>query len=293
MQDIRKNSLFKASYFAAFYLCIAVQDLFLLIDIQKQKLAPIVAKTFIYKQIMDGERITLTLWFSRDASHDEDAKLISLLSDQSLHSSKTDFASCLPVAASNKMYWFPPEEASDFQSGYDIRCARLHVLGLDLYFSDEESSLSALDSSHYLAELLKESLQLARGDELLVWKFVNILHAVQVVQFCHWNASELKSTELKVSSTDVIPLSKSQQLKINCQNVVLLKDPQLAKTFFGGVTGGNNMQRSFDLDWFSFSAGVSKWDAYICKLQKEMLMSLPCWRRHQSIFQLDNFNQGV
>lgn len=184
MQDIRKNSLFKATYFAAFYLCIAVQDLFLLIDIQNQKLAPIVAKTFIYKQIMDGERITLTLWFSRDASHDEDAKLISLLSDQSLHSSKTDFASCLPVAASNKMYWFPPEEASDFQSGFDIRCARLHVLGLDLYFSDEESSLSALDSSHYLAELLKESLQLARGDELLVWKFVNILHAVQVPFLC-------------------------------------------------------------------------------------------------------------
>ncbi|KAL2557778.1 2-oxoglutarate (2OG) and Fe(II)-dependent oxygenase superfamily protein [Forsythia ovata] len=214
-------------------------------------------------EILDGERITLTLWFSRDASHDEDAKLISLLSDLPSHSPKSDFASYLPVAASNKMYWFPPEEESDFQSGFDIRCARLHVLGFDLYFSDEESSLSALDSSYYLPELLKESLQLACGDKLLVWKFVNIMHAVQMVQFWHWKASELKTTEIKELSTDVmIPLSKTQQLKINSQKLVLLKDPQPAKTFFGGVTGRNNLQRLFDLDWVSFSAGVSEWEAY-------------------------------
>ncbi|KAF3944520.1 hypothetical protein CMV_029021 [Castanea mollissima] len=31
-------------------------------------------------EIADGERLTLTLWFSRDASHDEDARLVSLLS---------------------------------------------------------------------------------------------------------------------------------------------------------------------------------------------------------------------
>ncbi|KAL2541368.1 2-oxoglutarate (2OG) and Fe(II)-dependent oxygenase superfamily protein [Abeliophyllum distichum] len=241
-------------------------------------------------EIMDGERITLTLWFSRDASHDEDAKLISLLSDLPSDSPKSVFASYLPVAASNKMYSFPPEE----ESGFDIRCARLHVLGFDLYFSDEESSLSALDSSYYLPELLRESLQLVLGDKLLVWKFVNILHAVQMVQFWHWKASELKTTEVKALSTDVIiPLSKTQQLKINSQKLVLLKDPQLAETFFGGVTGRNNLQQLFDLDWVSFSDGVSEWEAYTSKLQKEMLMSLPYWISHQSIFSLVHFHQGV
>ncbi|KAG8368590.1 hypothetical protein BUALT_Bualt15G0061300 [Buddleja alternifolia] len=130
-------------------------------------------------EITEGERTTLTLWLTRDASHDEDAKLVKSLSDCWVVNNPP-IASCYPVEASNSMYWYPPEEASVFQSGFDIRCGRLHVFGFDIY------SECCCSSSNNLLELLKEPLRLARGDELLPWKFVNIFHALQAVQFYYW-----------------------------------------------------------------------------------------------------------
>lgn len=114
------------------------------------------------------------MWFSRDASHDEDAKLISFLSQNSL-------SSYLPEPASNNMYWFPPDEALKLQSGFDIRCARLHMLGLDLYSSCKRICHLEVNSSYNLLELLMGSLQLAHGAELFDREFVNILHVLQVL----------------------------------------------------------------------------------------------------------------
>ncbi|KAL0341426.1 UNVERIFIED_CONTAM: hypothetical protein Sradi_4659400, partial [Sesamum radiatum] len=230
--------------------------------------------------VSEGERITLTLWFSRDASHDEDAKLLKSLSDCFLSSPTHSIASCLPVLASNNMYWFPPEEASRFQSGFDICSARLHVLGFDIS-TTEECCLSAPVSACNFLKLLKEPLYLACGGELLTCEFVNILHALQVVQFYYWKGLQLEPAELKGPSINILPLSELQRQKISCLKALLLKDVQLAETLLGQTTGKSS-QRSFDRR--AFSAVVSEWEAYTFRLLKEMVMSLPCWRAHQSIF---------
>lgn len=125
-------------------------------------------------QITDGERLTLTLWFSRDASHDEDAKLVSLLSQSLLHHKMP--GECLPLLASSNMYWFSPSQTSHQQLGFDICWARLHILGFDVYSYEDRSS----DSD--FSELPMKPLQLARENELLDHEFVNILHALQVFQ---------------------------------------------------------------------------------------------------------------
>lgn len=125
-------------------------------------------------QIIDGERLTLALWFSRDSSHDEDAKLISLLSESALHSNK--LSSWLPLPASSNMYWFSLDQSSEDQLGFDICWARLHVLGFDLLYSQDKSCNSDI------SELLTEPLRLARGNALFDQEFVNILHALQVLK---------------------------------------------------------------------------------------------------------------
>lgn len=129
------------------------------------------------------------MWFSRDAAHDEDQKLISFLSQGSLDNLDSNFSSLLPAPASHSMYWFPPDEASKFQSGFDIRCARLSILGLYLY-SSEETYGAAVNSP----------LQLSWGDELFEMKFVNILHALQVL-FSF--ASPISFLELNITSKSI------------------------------------------------------------------------------------------
>ncbi|KAI3467953.1 hypothetical protein Pfo_024616 [Paulownia fortunei] len=266
-------------------------------DGEPSTIAPMAGDVIIYtadnrnihsvSEICKGERITLTLWFSRDASHDEDAKLLISLSDCSLSSPIGSIATSFPMLASNNMYWFPPEEASRFQSGFDICSARLHVLGFDISSSDEECYLSTQDSSYNFLKLLREPLYLACGDKLLAWEFVNILHALQVVQFYCWKASELETAELKGPSINVILLSELQRQKINGLKVVLLKDLQLADTLPGHTTG-KSLHRSFDR--FRFSAVLCEWEAYTFKLQKEMVMSFPYWKTHQSIFSIVNLD---
>lgn len=125
-------------------------------------------------QIIEGERLTLTLWFTRDSTHDEDAKLISLLSEKLLNDSIREPLSKLPVPASSNMYWYSSDSSSDQQSGFDLCCARLHVLGFDVYCHERKGTIS--DSM----ELLLGPLQLSNGNELFELEFVNILHALQV-----------------------------------------------------------------------------------------------------------------
>ncbi|KZV51558.1 hypothetical protein F511_36640 [Dorcoceras hygrometricum] len=234
--------------------------------------------------ITEGERLTLTLWFSRDPSHDEDAKLLLSLSEFTLNMSNGAIPLYFPVRASKNMYWFPPEEASIFLSGFDICYARLHVLGFEISASDKESYLPPSDSSRYM-KLLEKPLHLVRGDELLQWEFVNILHALQVVNFYYWKASESETAEVKGSSINVIPFSKSLRQKIDFLKAAALNDLQSAETTFGHLTlGRKNFQQSFD--WISFSAMIFEWQTYICNLQKDMLTSLPHWQTYQAIFSL-------
>ncbi|KAJ4848926.1 hypothetical protein Tsubulata_036674 [Turnera subulata] len=119
-------------------------------------------------EIIEGERLTLALWFTRNGDHDEDAKLISLLSNDMFHSS---INVPKPFPGSDNMYWFSGDAMSDQKSGFDIRWARIIMLGFDIYSSQEKSS--SLD--------LMEPLQLARESELYELKFVNSLHALQVI----------------------------------------------------------------------------------------------------------------
>nr|GME07660.1 prolyl 3-hydroxylase 1 isoform X1 [Ipomoea batatas] len=232
-------------------------------------------------EVTDGERVTLTLWFSRDASHDEESKLISFLSQISLDDFGNKYDSFLPIPSPINMYWFPPDEASKFSSGFDIRCGRLHVLGFELYSSREINCGLPSDSSSNLLELLKEPLQLAQVDELSANKFANVTHALQVVLFYCWKFLDLK-TELKAVSAKVAPTSETQRAHINRLKCLFVKDPREAETLFGYQTTVNEKQYKFD--WASFSAAVSEWEAYTCRLHKELLLSLPHWRTHQSIF---------
>ncbi|XP_028073902.1 uncharacterized protein LOC114276316 isoform X7 [Camellia sinensis] len=230
-------------------------------------------------EITDGERLTLTLWFSRDGSHDEDAKLISFLSQSQLHRSIHESHLFLPLPASTKMYWFPPEQASTYESGCDICFARIHALGYDLCFPQDKSCLSALDTSNDFSETLMEPLRLTRGEELLDVEFVNILHVLQAVQFYCWKSSELQTFEHE-KKINMLPLSQSQREEVNRLKCAFLKDEQLAETLFR--TCEKCEQHRFN--WAGFSAAVAAWEAYCNTLGKEMLMSLPYWKTHQSIF---------
>ncbi|KAG2701748.1 hypothetical protein I3760_06G058200 [Carya illinoinensis] len=226
--------------------------------------------------ITGGERLALTLWFSRDASHDEDAKLVSLLSQRLLHNNVP--GPCLPLLASSNMYWFSLDQSSHRQLGFDICWARLHVLGFDVYSYQDTSC----DSD--LSELLTMPLQLARGVELFNVEFVNILHALQVAQFYSWKASAVHTSKVQIDHGKVGVLSQSQMEKINRLNSVLSKDHQQAEMFFSCMF--SNESRQYMFDWADFASAVAAWEDYSSKLREEFLRSLPYWRTHQSIFEV-------
>ncbi|KAM3324732.1 putative protein isoform X1 [Capsicum chacoense] len=231
-------------------------------------------------EITEGERITLTLWFSRDASHDEDRKLISSLSPALLDVAGSKLHSYIPVPGSINMYWFPPDEASSFLSGFDIRCGRLHVLGFDIYPFQETSHLSASDSSHNLLELLSRPLLLVRDSKLFESRFLNIMHALQIVQFYIWKFSDLK-TKVEEMTPDATPItSQTQTTDIDRLKSVFLKDLQLAEQFFGH----SKPIKDAEFDSVAFSAAVLEWECYVSKLHKELVLHLPHWKTNQSIF---------
>ncbi|OAY25363.1 uncharacterized protein LOC110605587 [Manihot esculenta] len=218
-------------------------------------------------EITEGERLTLTLWFSRDSDHDEDAKLISILSENLLCSSNNVPGLKLPMLAASNMYWFSPHQAPNQQSGFDICCARIHLLGFDIYSSQEKSSFSDL-------MILMEPVKLAKRNELFEHEFANILHLLQMVQFYCWKASELVVSHLE--SCKVIQLSQSQREKINALKSFVLRDHQLVEMVFSFVDSKQKCQHSFD--WAKFSAAITAWEDYSHKLHKKLLLSLPYWR---------------
>ncbi|XP_043722541.1 uncharacterized protein LOC122669759 isoform X2 [Telopea speciosissima] len=227
--------------------------------------------------IIDGERLTLTLWFSRDSSHDEDGKLISLLSQILFNSSIDEPISHLPLPAPNNMYWFSPDQGSLYQSGFDIRWARAHVLGYTFYSFDDQ----LLDSSHNLSEGLMSPLRLATEDELFYKEFLNSLHALQVLQFCFWKAFELRETEVGRAISNVVPLSQSLQEKSSGRKLTM-GDHQLAEMVFHCISNHDDSKPAFG--WADLHAAVVAWGDYTCKLRKELLIRFPYWRTYHSIF---------
>jgi len=125
----------------------------------------------LINQVLDGERLTLTLWFTRNNEHDEDAKLISLLSQILFKCEVERPRFSLPSPASDNMYWFSQDEF-----GFDLRYARVTLLGFHL-FSSGTGPGSSLDS----LELLSKPLRLGKDDEIFDKEFANGLHALQVV----------------------------------------------------------------------------------------------------------------
>ncbi|KAJ4825225.1 hypothetical protein Tsubulata_022366 [Turnera subulata] len=216
-------------------------------------------------EIIEGERLTLALWFTRNGDHDEDAKIISLLSNDMFHSS---INVPKPFPGSDNMYWFSGDAMSDQKSGFDIRWARIIMLGFDIYSSQEKSS--SLD--------LMEPLQLARESELYELKFVNSLHALQVVQFYCWKASELLNSKYDVETSKVVHLSQSQLLRIDSLKSLMMENKELAEMVLSCSSCAENGQNIFD--WISFSTSIAAFEAYIGNLYKELQMSLPDWRKH-------------
>ncbi|CAL9239828.1 unnamed protein product [Arabidopsis halleri] len=227
-------------------------------------------------EVTDGERLTLALWFSRDSSHDEDAKLLSRLSQCTSH------GVCLPLPASTNMYWFcPHQDVSNQNIGFDICVARLHLLGFDVH------SLQGEDHSMDGSEQLLGPLQLAKGRELLIQKFANILHALQVVQFYHWKASELKTSNVENDTLEEVKaMSHSQLETIYTLKSVFLPDENLVTTIFGYSCSDEDRKDSLDLT--AISPVIPSWEEYTSKLLKELLSSLPQWKTYQTIHKVES-----
>ncbi|CAJ1939046.1 unnamed protein product [Sphenostylis stenocarpa] len=229
-------------------------------------------------EITGGERLTVALWFSRDSSHDEDKKLISLLSQHLLHKNVAD--SYLPLPASSNMYWFSHGQASDYQFGFNICWARLHVLGYDIYISQD----SVYESD--VSELLVKPVHLVRGTELLDQEFVNIMHALQVVHFYCWKGLALQN---KVSNVDsmVVKVTDVQREKISGLNSVLSNDDDFASKVFSNMLSEERGCICFD--WSGILAAVAAWEDYASNLSQQIHLQFPYWRMHESIYnvQLD------
>ncbi|XP_019093678.1 PREDICTED: uncharacterized protein LOC104750619 isoform X1 [Camelina sativa] len=223
-------------------------------------------------EVTDGERLTLALWFSRDSSHDEDSKLLTRLSQCTLH----EF--CLPLPASTNMYWFcPHQDASNQNIGFNICFARLHLLGFGLH------SLQGEDHSTDASEQLMGTLQIAKGGELLTRKFANVLHALQVVQFYNWKASELKT--FNVENDTVEAMSQPQLETVNALKSVFLPDENLVTTTFGYSCSNEDLKESLDLTGISLA--VTSWEEYTSKLLQVLLLCLPQWKTYQTIHKVE------
>ncbi|CAN7129501.1 unnamed protein product [Brassica rapa subsp. narinosa] len=226
-------------------------------------------------EVTDGERLTLAMWFTRDSSHDEDSNLVSRLSQFS----SPEFP--LPLPASANMYWFSPHQNANLNTGFDICLARLHLLGFDLHSLQEE------DRSLEASEQLMGPVQIAKGRELLARKFTNILHALQVVQFCYWKASALETSKVGYDDVEEVKAMSQPQLEtINTLNAVFLPDKGLVTTTFGCLCSKGEEKDSLNLT--DVSSAITSWEEYTCKLLKELLSSLPQWKTYQTIHKVES-----
>ncbi|KNA15499.1 hypothetical protein SOVF_097740 [Spinacia oleracea] len=229
-------------------------------------------------EITDGERLTLTLWFSRNSSFDEDAKLVSLLAQSNLDN---ESASCIPLPAPSNMYWFSLDQDFDNQRGYDICLARLFFLGFDIYTTQGRTCIS---EKHLIesSDVLIKPLKLAREDKLYGREFANLLHALQVVQFYVWKRPILQISEDTMDSGTITLLSEEQKEVVRELRSVFLTANQLDNTIFCDSSPGKS--REFHFDWACFSVAETSLEEYTLELHKQFLMHLPFWKDYRSLF---------
>lgn len=225
-------------------------------------------------EVLDGERITLTLWFTRNSAHDEDAKLISSLS-QSISRCEVEVPDpYLPLPASDNMYWF-----SDNHLGFDVRYARMHTLGFRICSSTNEQNVQP-NSLHDSCELLGKPLQLGRDDETFDKEFANSLHALQVVQFYYWKGPSLAAIRSNMRSGRPTAIKK-----MSGSDMVICCSQQLMEKIFGHISH-DDLEHSFS--WDDFAIAVEMWEEYTRSLHRRMLLLLPYWVSHHSIVLVDS-----
>ncbi|CAO2830077.1 unnamed protein product [Amaranthus hypochondriacus] len=234
-------------------------------------------------EITDGERLTLTLWFSRESSFDEDAKLLSLLDQSILYNEPV---SCIPLPAPSNMYWYSLNQAWDNQQGYDIHFARLFVLGFDIYPTQEKGCFSEKHSQH-CSNVFTEPLQLVREDKLYSRKFTNLLHALQAVQFYYSKQQALQQREILMDNTiDVSLLSDEQKEVVHALRSAFLSAIQSDTRVLCYSSTANSSKTPFD--WPCFSTAITCWEEYTFELLKQLRMHIPFWKDYQSLFSVSS-----
>ncbi|KAL1223648.1 hypothetical protein V5N11_033888 [Cardamine amara subsp. amara] len=109
------------------------------------------------------------------------------------------------------------------------------------------------DHSMDASEQLMGSLQIAKGRKLLTRKFTNILHALQVVQFYHWKACELKTSNVENDTVEEVKAMSQPQLEtINTLKSVFLPDEDLLTTIFGYSCSNEDRKDSTRLDGYIY-----------------------------------------
>ncbi|KAG0470014.1 hypothetical protein HPP92_016714 [Vanilla planifolia] len=253
-------------------------------DGQPSSVIPIAGDVLIYTaddrnihavdEVVDGERLTLTLWFTRNPAHDEDSKLTSFLSRWLLEHERGKTNSFLPLPGSDNMYWF-----SDGKLGFEIRCARAQNLGFKFYRLKHQEFCDA-DLEDDPLEQLSKPVRIGRSDEIFDMEFVNSLHALQVLLFYHLKAHELMASREKngceKESTKLALLDAKDvfELKLPC-------DHQLAERILCCLP---YVAVTWHFCWDDFVLAVSKWEEYMSSLHEELLMLIPQWVDHQTIF---------
>lgn len=233
-------------------------------------------------EVTEGERLTLTLWFTRDSVFDEDPKLLTFLSQTSLSYEPADQNSYIPLPASDNMYWFSYD-----QSGFDIRWARVHILGFSFRTSSGEDGTSVAPAEDDPIELLGKPLRLGRGDDVFGKIFANSLHALQVVQFYYWKAPELAARRKQTTGDSetvchpIIQQSRGTELPLPCNH-------GLAQTILGSY---NNVEFAFE--WNDFVLAVATWENYSEELRRKLSTFLPYWLSNETIFVVNSSEPQV
>lgn len=109
---------------------------------------------------------------------------------------------------------------------------------------------------------------------------INYDALLQVIQFYYWKASELMAS-IKNYVNDIEYTEHYLLDKVNGLELVLPCGHQLAEKFLGSMSCD---EETLPFSWVAFKLSVSRWEEYMFSLYKELLMLIPHWVFHQSIF---------
>lgn len=175
-------------------------------------------------EVTHGERCTLALWFTLDSSCDEDAKILNSIrpspmnsSPLGVHDSSTDDdypneSMWKPLPASNSMYimHFADESkerkrkrTEPFWYQFDLRVARSRELGFEFCIVIDKLfvAIDTIEGQPYakleeLQDALEGPLKVKSNGQVVPYVFANSIHALQVLYFCKWKASEEQGAEI-------------------------------------------------------------------------------------------------